>query len=169
MQMDTGFTPSDGRPALNTSADGRVASLARDGWRELGFWYECDVERKCWNFRADRKGVNEFAAAVRRFLGAPESHEIGEHVHLGPYSNLRFVTAARPQAGWRGIEGRRADFEQLAAELEQLARGAGEGSHALGEGWASGDSYRLVLTVEEDGFDPASPEGSVAATGSGAA
>jgi hypothetical protein len=155
-------------PAADAVADDRIASLAREGWRELGFWYECDVNRKCWVFRADRKGVREFAAAVRQFLDEPESQQIGEHVHLGPYSNLRLMTATAPQVSWRGIAGRRADFERLAEELERVAGGNANERQVLGEAWASGDSYRMILTVEEDGFDPASPEGSVAAHDGGA-
>ncbi len=149
--MDTPLTPPEQLPYGKSPQDARIAEMEREGWRELGFWYDCDVSEKRWLFRADRKGIAAFAAEVRRFAAAAE---VGEHTHLGPFSNLRLICAEKRGVTWRGIAGRKEDFEELAAELERRAQTGAKGRQDLGEGGAGVDSYRLVLVVEEDGFDP---------------
>jgi len=150
--MDKPLTSSQQLPVGKSPPDPRIAEMERDGWRELGFWYDCQMPEKRWLFRADRKGIAAFAAEVRSF--ASEATEPGEHTHLGPFSNLRLICAEKREVTWRGIAGRREDFEALAAELEHCAQKAAKGERVLAESWASGDSYRLMLLVEEDGFDP---------------
>ncbi len=156
--MDSSRTSQNGWPIAEGSLDEKTAEITRRAWRELGFWYDCDVDGKRWVFRADRKGVAAFAAEVRRFLDSAECNEVGEHAHLGPFSNLRLIRAEAPAVGWRGIAGRRENFEELARELDQLAGDSVAGNHSLAAGLANGDSYRLVLVLEEDGFDPATAD-----------
>ena len=76
------------------------------------------------------------------------------------------MCANKREVTWRGIAGRREDFEELAAELDQRAQKGAAGEHALAESWSSGDSYRLVLLVEEEGFDPGAADQS-GSSGSG--
>lgn len=163
--MNTGRTPEP-LAAASTKSDEAIANLAREGWRELGFWYDCQMSERRWVFRADRNGIAAFAAEVRRFTASPEAGEVGEHAHLGPFSNLRLMCANKREVTWRGIAGRREDFEELAAELDQRAQKGAAGEHALAESWSSGDSYRLVLLVEEEGFDPGAADQS-GSSGSG--
>ncbi len=151
--MDTPLTPPKQLPFGKSPQDARIAEMEREGWRELGFWYDCEMSEKRWIFRADRKGIAAFAAEVRRFAMSPEA-ELGEHTHLGPFSNLRLISAEKREVTWRGIAGRKEDFEELATELERRAQIAAKGPQDLGESGTSGDSYRLVLVVEEEGFDP---------------
>lgn len=153
-RMNKGRTPET-LAAASTTSDEVIANLAREGWRELGFWYDCDVRGKRWVFRADRRGIEAFAKEVREFLATPESEEIGGHVHLGPYSNLRLTRADQADATWKGIAGTRDDFEALAVELDANAREGIGGEQRIGGRWSKEDSYRLILVVEPDGFDPA--------------
>lgn len=152
--MDKSLTSPEQPPVAKSPLDPEIAEMEREGWRELGFWYDCRMPGKRWVFRADRKGIAAFAAEVRSFLASAQAAEMGEHTHLGPFSSLRLICAEKREVTWRGIAGRREDFEGLAMELERCAQKATKGELALAESWASGDSYRLVLQVEEDGFDP---------------
>lgn len=162
--MDNAFTGEKKTPAaVNSPAGDKVASITRDAWRELGFWYDCDVAKKRWTFRADRRGVATLAAEVQRFLAAPESGMAGEHTHLGPYSNLRFIAAERPQISWRGLAGRREDFTRLVAELGAIAQTSADGARTIAANFEAVDGFSAVMVVERDGFDPASAEGSVGA------
>ena len=157
--METRFSkaPDFGLPA-NSLADERVASIARDGWRELGFWCGCDVAAREWTLRGDRLGLAAFARAIREFLAAPESMELGGHVHLGPFSNLRLIRASEPKVTWRGISGTREHFEALAQQVELFARSGEFGAREIGgELFAPGD-FALRVVFEQDGFDPASAE-----------
>ena len=162
--MENAFTGEKKTPAaVRSPAGDKVASITRDAWRELGFWYDCDVAGKRWTFRADRRGVAALAAEVQRFLESPESAITGEHTHLGPYSNLRFIAAERPQISWRGLAGRREDFARLAAELDAIAQASGDGVRTIGAGFEGADGFSAVIAVECDGFDPASAESAIEA------
>ena len=155
--MHTRFTriPESVMP-LNFSADDGFSNIAREGWRELGFWYECNVPERRWTFRGDHAGLMAFAKAVREFLASPESEQLGEHAHLGPFSNLRLISAREPAVTWRGIAGRREDFEAFAEELEALGIDASLGRHAIGKPFGGAEDFVLCFVVEPDGFDPGS-------------
>lgn len=139
----------------------RIARITRDAWRELAFWYECDFSGRQWRFRADRNGLRAFARAIRDFLAAPVTSELGEHLHLGPYANLRIMRGDQPVISWRGIGGSAADLEALVAELESLAAGTPAATYELCAGFAHDDGFRVVLQIEPDDFDPASADPTV--------
>lgn len=143
---------------MNSPAGDKLARITREAWRELGFWYDCDVKEKRWTFRADRRGIAAFATEVHRFLSSPEADEVGEHAHLGPYSNLRLICAEQALIDWRGLAGRRNHFERFATELETIAGTSARGSLAIAAGFAGAEGFRAIMVVEDDDFDPASAD-----------
>lgn len=142
----------------NPAARARWASIAAATWRELGFWYECRPSERRWVFRSDRAGLRRFAAILRRFLQAGGTDDAAGHLHLGPFANLRIGWAGNPRIDWRGFAGRREDLERLAREIEALASGSAGAAGELGAGFAHDDGFRAVVTIEPDGFDPASAD-----------
>lgn len=143
---------------LSAAQRNHVARITCDAWRELGFWYECDLPAYRWHVRADRQGVRRLAEAVRRFLGSPDSADPGAHLHLGPYSNLRIGRADTARVSWRGIEGRREDLARFVGELEAIAALGETGAHEIAAGFDGENGFSVRLTLEPDGFDPASPD-----------
>lgn len=141
---------------------GEVARITRDAWRELGFWYECDMANRSWKVRADRRGIMELAEIVRSFLSSAAAADVGEHLHLGPFANLRVIRSDRPLISWRGIAGAPSDLKQFVAELEAIATTLATNSTAervppyeLGSAFGHDDGFRFIVQPEPEGFDPA--------------
>jgi hypothetical protein len=140
----------------------KMVQITRDAWRELGFWYECDVREMCWRFRADRRGIASLISAVRKQLTSIHREEKGEHLHLGPYSTLSVISWDGPLISRRGIAGRPEDFERLMRELEALQLDTTPRTCAIAAEFAGSDGFRAELTIEPEGFDPAKADLTIA-------
>jgi hypothetical protein len=136
----------------------KMVRIAREAWRELGFWFDCKARETCWKFCADRRGVNAMILVLREYLAGPEATENGDHLHVGPYSSLRIITGDRPLISRRGIAGRREDFLQLIRELEVHAAQSAVGVYPIARNFTQPDGFRALLQLEPDGFDPASAD-----------
>lgn len=139
-----------------------MVRAARAGWRELGFWYGCDWQAERWSFRADRRGLRAFTALLRNFAADPLAVDDGDHFHVGPYASLRLAHGESPTLDRRGFTGSRDDFEALALELEQLSASESPSPQAFARAFTGAAGFRAVLTVEPEGFDPATADAEIA-------
>jgi hypothetical protein len=78
-------------------------------WRELGFHYHRDDQRKVWKLTGSRAGLLHFRDALLSYVANPRNALKSEHRHYGPYSYFEIMTC--PEAGFdrRAIRGRLED------------------------------------------------------------
>jgi hypothetical protein len=140
----------------------RMVRVTREGWRELGFWFDCDWQAERWSFRANRRGLAALVARLRDFAADRVDPEDDDHVHLGPYASLRLAHGERASLDRRGFTGQRDDFETLARELERLAAAGTAVPREFARAFTGADGFDAVMTVEPDNFDPASADPAIA-------
>ena len=135
-------------------------------WRELGFHYHRDDQRKVWKLTGSRAGLLHFRDALLSYVANPRNALKSEHRHYGPYSYFEIMTC--PEAGFdrRAIRGRLEDLARLAKLVEsKLATATVGTSVRISEEFASDSPYALVLNLREDGFDPASADANLPSKG----
>src|SRR5271154_6348013 len=81
-------------------------------WRELGFHYHRDDQRKVWKLTGSRAGLLRFRDALLSYVANPRNALKSEHRHYGPYSYFEIMTW--PEAGF--------DRRAIRGPLEELAR-----------------------------------------------
>lgn len=125
-------------------------------WRDLGFYYERDDERKAWKLTSSRKGLSRFSNALRTYVADPRNAMNSEHEHYGPYMYLEVMTW--PEAGFHehAIRGPLEDLLRLADLIDaKLGRALPGSSVVIREEFAASSPYSLVLELQDDAFDPA--------------
>lgn len=141
------------------SREERVARMNEDTrreWRELGFHYERDDEAREWRLTGSRDGLLEFRDLLLAYAGNPRNDLDSEHEHYGPYSYLEVMTWPDPGLDNHSIHGSLADLARLASLIEAKVSAADAGDRiVIGDEFAAGCPYQIVLRVREDGFDPA--------------
>ena len=76
--------------------------MTREGWRELGFYYDFDEARFCWRLIGSRSGLLKLRDILNGYADDPRNEQISEHEHYGPYSYLKLMTWA--EAATRSAE-----------------------------------------------------------------
>jgi hypothetical protein len=131
----------------------------RREWRELGYYYERDDERREWILVGSRASLTGFAQCVRAFASDPKNAGISEHDHLGPYMYLEIGTWNEPQITDHWIAGPPADMLRLAVLIEhQLASSIVGQCITLRSKFAPGSPYELRMKVKDESFDPAAAD-----------
>jgi hypothetical protein len=142
----------DPRP-LDPSA---ISADIREGWRELGFLYDCDPNAKAWTLRGSRKGLQGVVRVLRAYSREGRSARDGEHRHHGPYSYFTLVTGPTRMIDAYAISGPLEAFSELADLIEaRLVSTLIGGAIVVRHEWAPGAEWRLELHVEDDAWDPA--------------
>jgi hypothetical protein len=142
--------------------DDELNAHIREGWQELGFFYHLDETAKEWIIVGSRAGLARFSALLREYAADPRNEMQSEHEHYGPYMYLEVMTW--PDAGMDGhaIHGPLPDLERLARLVDERASALQPGEQArIREEYAPSAEYGLVVTLREDGFDPASLDGNL--------
>jgi len=135
----------------------RIAEETREDWRDLGYYYTVDDQRREWRLTGSRDGLMRFARAVAAYANEPSRAGISEHEHLGPHSYLTLCTSDSRDIDGRAFYGRLDDFSVLGDIVrEQLATARPGTEVRIREQYAPGATFSLVLDVRDDSFDPAS-------------
>jgi hypothetical protein len=140
-----------------------VKDDTRREWRELGFFYDRDDASKEWRLVGSRNGLRRFADLLRSYASDPRNEKKSEHEHYGPYMYLEVMTW--PEAGMDGhaIRGPLSALDGLASLVDaKVAVMKPGGGVRIGDEFATGTVYTLVLNLRDDDFDPASLDANLA-------
>lgn len=129
----------------------------RDDWRDLGFFVDLSDARKELRLVGSREGLRRFADLLRAYVADPRNEMKSEHEHYGPFGSLEVMTW--PEAGIddHSIHGPLSALDGLASLVERTIGAMQPGASVpIGDEFAPGSPYQLVLELREDDFDPAS-------------
>jgi hypothetical protein len=133
--------------------------MTKQEWRELGFFYDCDDQKKVWTLTGSRTGLLRFRDALLSYVADPRKAQKSEHEHYGPYMYL--VVMTWPEAGIDGhaIFGSLADLARLAKLVEaKLVITQPGSSFVIRAEFAADSAYALAFDLREEGFDPATAD-----------
>jgi len=129
----------------------------RREWRELGFFYDRDDASKEWLLVGSRDGLLRFAGLLRAYVADPRNATRSEHDHYGPYTYLELMTWPKAGIDGHAICGPLAALDGLASLVEAKVGAMKPGARArIGDEFAPGTSYTIVLELRDDGFEPSS-------------
>ncbi len=128
-------------------------------WRQLGFFYEVDEQRRRWLLRGSRSGLERFSELLGAFAAKHRSDRLSEHDHFGPHLYLKITTAQEPGLGGDRVSGTPDDLRRLAARVdERLANTKVGDTFSVSGEYAAGAHFTMEGGVEEDAFDPAAAD-----------
>ncbi|MDJ0975487.1 MAG: hypothetical protein QNJ98_13570 [Planctomycetota bacterium] len=134
-------------------SDGLDAWL-REDWRELGFYYINEDAPPRIRVSGSRAGLEGLATLLREYARNPVNATMSEHDHLGPYG-LKLMTWSEAGIDANEIRGTLADVERLGELVGSWLAAAAPGDEEdLGRAWCPSAAYGLVISLQEDGFDP---------------
>jgi len=129
----------------------------QEEWRELGFYYDRNDEKKSWNLYGDKLGLNNLCNIIEEYVSAKENESVSEHEHLGPHQYFKIVTWSEPMITNQGIFGSFADLRSFAEMLKSRLAPANENDHfTIGNEFSETGGYNIICHIMPDGFDPAS-------------
>ena len=133
--------------------------MTKQEWRELGFFYDCDDQKKVWTLTGSRTGLLRFRDALLSYVADPRKAQKSEHEHYGPYMYLVVMTWPETGIDGHAIFGSLADLARLAklVEAKLVAAQAGS-SFVIREEFAADSAYALAFDLREEGFDPATAD-----------
>ena len=70
-------------------------------WRELGFFYDRNDQKKEWLFQGDREGLLKLADLFRRYGKNEKNRSLFEHDHYGPYMYFKVIMSLKREASTR--------------------------------------------------------------------
>ena len=136
-----------------------VNEATRREWRDLGFFYELDDERKEWRLVGSRLGLLRFRDLLLSYVANSRNEKHSEHDHYGPYMYLKVMTWTEPGMDGNAIYGTLQDLRRLAGIIETKLQDTRPGSVLrIQKEFAESCEYCLVLNVRDEGFDPASAD-----------
>jgi hypothetical protein len=100
----------------------------RREWRDLGFFYEVDDERKEWQLIGSRSGLLKFRDLLIHYAANSRNEATSEHDHYGPYMYLKVMTSTEPGIDGNAISGTLQNLRQLAGIIEAKLQDARAGS-----------------------------------------
>ena len=131
----------------------------RRQWRELGFFYSRDDSTKVWELRGSKTGLLRFRDELLAYSADPRYKVKAEHEHYGPYAYLKVMTWPETSIDQRTIRGPLGELARLAGIIEtKLADAEPNSVIRIREEFAKDSPYSIVLSIQEDGFDPASAD-----------
>lgn len=134
----------------------KANEVARQEWRELGFFYDRDDATKEWLIRGSCAGLLGFARALLDCSNNPRRQQLSEHDHLGPYGYLEIGTWSARVIDAHWIAGPLEDLSVLSALITERVSMAVEGDVLkLREAYAPASPYELRLEICGNEFDPA--------------
>lgn len=132
-----------------------IAATIRE-WRELGFHYDCDNNRRAWTITGSVAGLARFAEILRRFASNPQNDVPLAHDHHGPYLYLKIMNV-RGERGFNtnAIFAPRREFDELADLIcARLASATPGDAFEFSQDFAPQSEYELRLQVAPQDFDP---------------
>jgi len=137
----------------------KATELTRREWRDLRFFYCSDTEMREWRFIGSREGLLTFAKSLDAYATDPRYEAQSEHLHLGPHMYLKVMTWPHPGIDQHSIHGTLDDIKRLAGLIRQKLAPASPGEViTLGSEYCRDSQYKLVFSVKEDDFDPATED-----------
>jgi hypothetical protein len=82
-------------------------------WRELGFHYDRNDEKKEWVLSGSKTGLMKFSQNLKLYSQNEKNNQISEHDHLGPYWYLKIMTSDEPGIDKDSIHGFLVDIARL--------------------------------------------------------
>jgi hypothetical protein len=136
-----------------------VNEATRQEWRDLGFFYERNDERKEWRLIGSHSGLLRFCDLLINYAANSLNEAQSEHDHYGPYMYLKVMTWTEPGMDGNAIYGTLQDLRRLAGIIEGKLQDTRTGSVLrIQKEFADSCEYCLVLSVRDEGFDPASAD-----------
>jgi hypothetical protein len=136
-----------------------VNEATRKEWRDLGFFYELDDDRREWRLVGSRSGLLKFRDLLMQYVANPRNEAESEHDHYGPYMYLKISTWSEAGVDGNAIYGTLQDLRRLAGIIDAKLQDARPGTILrIQEDFAEGCEYCLVLDVRDERFDPASAD-----------
>src|SRR5690606_3316522 len=136
---------------------GPAAEMTRQEWREFGFYYISNDEKREWHLYGSISGLRGLVDALSRYAANPRNADQAEHEHLGPHFYLTLTTWPEPRLDGRGIWGQPRDFERLAHLLRETLDVATAGqTSVIREHYTPSAEYALTLHIQPTSFDPSS-------------
>ena len=133
---------------------GKVAKLTVEEWKELGFFYSSDDDKKRWDLYGSLSGVARLSEKLNSFLERDE--KFGEHEHFLPHWYLTIEYDETPDIKKRGILGRKLDFLKLRDYLNSISNNFSSQSCVSIHDCFEETSYEMFFHIEDDDFDPSS-------------
>lgn len=141
---------------MNTMSQALKDETRRE-WRELGFYYDRDDVVKEWRLVGCRGGLRRFSDLLRAYVRDPRNEMESEHEHYGPYTYLEVMTWKEAGMDDHAIRGPLSALESLASLVDEKVGAMKPGARVrIGDEFAPGTPYALVLELREDDFDPSS-------------
>ena len=125
-------------------------------WRDLGFHYDRDDDRRHWTITGAISGIERFVDILRQFADDPRNDVPGEHDHFGPYMYLKIMNVPHERGfDSNAIFAPRCDFRELADLVETRLRRSEPGVvFNLSPDFSPDSEYELRVVIESDDFDP---------------
>ena len=82
-----------------------LSEQTKDEWRELGFFYNYDEGKSCWQLIGSRPGLLNFCDILNEYADDKRDAPLSDHEHYGPYWYLTFITWKKPQITSYGVFG----------------------------------------------------------------
>ena len=131
----------------------------RNEWRAQGFFYDRDDPSREWRLRGSRAGLLRFRDALVEYASKPGSTQISEHEHFWPYGYLTIMTWSSAGMDGTTIHGSVDELKGLAALIGASLDKASPGATVrICDEYVAGCEYSLVLSVQEDAFDPSTAD-----------
>ena len=131
----------------------------KEEWRELGFFYDSDDEKKEWILTGSKIGLFGFCECLRSYSKNERNNQVSEHDHYGPYMYLKIMTWSEAGINKGSIHGSLKDLLRLSGLIDSQLESATPGdSIAISSEYTSECDYKLILNIMPDAFDPSSPD-----------
>ena len=131
----------------------------RKEWRELGFFYEYQKEKRTWIFFGSMVGLRKLCDILKKYSENPKNRQLSEHEHYGPYMYLEVITSKTSNITDHGIEGNLDDIGRLSRLIRSRLDGADVGAtFILREEYVKGSHSAMFFEVKDQNFDPASAD-----------
>ena len=129
-------------------------------WRELGFHYDRNDDKRTWRVRGSKEGLFKFASILCDFSVDPKNDAQFAHDHYGPYGYLKIMNIPERRGFTENaIHASRSDMAVLASLIQEFASKNKPGSIiSLRKDFAPNSEYDLILEFMEDGFDPSADD-----------
>ncbi|MBX7125128.1 MAG: hypothetical protein K1X47_05510 [Cyclobacteriaceae bacterium] len=131
--------------------------LDREEWRELGFRYGRNTDKRIWHIYGDKLGLSNLCTIIEEYVSTKENEGLSEHEHLGPYQYFKIVTWSEPKINEQGLFGSLTDL----ARFGEMFKGKLDNTNAneqftIDTEYSDISTYKLMVHVMPNGFDPAS-------------
>lgn len=128
----------------------------KEDWRELGFFYDYDKAKSCWQIVGSRQGLLKFCDILNEYAADERNAPLSEHEHYGPYWYLKLVTWNEAVVTPHDIRRTFEDFRRLSKlTQEKLEHVIAGDSFVIDAEYSPENEAKILFEVKEDDFDAA--------------